>query len=69
MSRTFLALAPRTSWPWSSKILLTHGEWVLASMATRIGSAPEKRLSKASRFVAIRLSSIISPFSVSIRHR
>jgi len=38
-------------------------------MATRIGSALEKRLSKASRFVAIRLSSSTTPFSASSRHR
>jgi hypothetical protein len=54
-------------WPWSSKILLTHGEWVLASVATRIGSAPEKKSAPRKPPGSWRsgpLSWIISPFSV-----
>jgi hypothetical protein len=48
---------------------LIHGEWVLVSMAMRIGLKPENRFSKAEWLVGMRPSSITSPLSVSSRQR
>src|SRR5215210_7393241 len=69
MSRNFLALAIRTSWPHSSSTLLAHGQWVPASMAIRRGSSEEKRRLKASGVVRSLPSSITSPLCESMRHR
>jgi hypothetical protein len=50
--------------------LLTHGEWVPASMAMRIGGSSEaKRRLKASGLVRSLPSSIISPLCESMRQR
>src|SRR5215212_12192057 len=69
MSLSLRALATRTSWPHSSSTLLTHGEWVPASMAIRRGSSEEKRRLKASGVVRSLPSSMTSPLSESMRHR
>jgi hypothetical protein len=67
-------LATKTSWPHSSSssTLLTHGEWVPASMAMRSGGccSEQKRRLRASGVVVRSLpSSITSPLSVSTKHR
>jgi hypothetical protein len=69
MSLSFLALATKTSWPHSSKTLLTHGEWVPASIAMRKGCSEEKRRLKASGLVRSLPSSATSPLCWSMRHR
>src|SRR5215213_7998421 len=69
MSLVFLALATKTSWPHSSNTLLAHGEWVPASIAMRMGCSEAKRRLKVSGLVRSLPSSIISPLSVSMRHR
>jgi hypothetical protein len=70
MSLVLRGLATKTSWPHSSSTLLTHGECVPASMATRIGGRSEaKRRLRASGVVRSLPSSIASPPSVSMRHR
>src|SRR5918995_7381608 len=69
ISLSFLALATNTSWPHSSRTLLAQGEWVPASMAMRMGCSEAKRRLKVSGLVRSLPSSIISPLSVSMRHR
>src|SRR5919107_5656469 len=70
MIHSLRALATRTSWPHSSSTLLTHGEWVPASMAMRIGWCSEaKRRLRASGVVRSLPSSIASPLSVSTTQR
>src|SRR5215203_2906608 len=69
MSLVLRELATKTSWPYSSKSRLTHGEWVPASMAMHMGCSEEKRRLKASGVVLSLPSSITSPLAVSRRHR
>jgi hypothetical protein len=68
MSLSLRAFATSTSWPQRFSSRLTQGEWVPASIATRIGSEPENRRSRAFGLVERRASSITSPLSASIRH-
>jgi hypothetical protein len=51
MSLVLRGLATKTSWPHSFSTLLTQGEWVPASMATRSGRSEEKRRLRASGVV------------------
>ena len=69
MSLVLRGLATKTSWPHSSSSLLTHGECVPASMATRIGRSEAKRRLMASGLVRSLPSSIASALCVSMRHR
>jgi hypothetical protein len=69
MSLSLRELATKTSWPHSSKSRLTHGEWVPASMAMRMGCSEAKRRLKASGLVRSLPSSISSPLCWSMRHR
>src|SRR5215217_5218320 len=51
MSLSLRGFATRTSWPHSSSTRLTHGEWVPASMAMRMGRSEAKRRLKVSGLV------------------
>src|SRR5919107_5834285 len=71
MSLVLRGLAPSPSWPHPPSPLPTHGKWVPASMAMRIGGccSEAKRRLRASGVVRSLPSSITSPLSVSTRQR